>query len=323
MIFGKKTVENFDIEVNGEKLDRKKEFKYLGLRFNDQLSVDPQIRYLVNTRFLKHRGLINAVMYSKNRLNLFNLFQSLYYGQLQFSIETWPRLTPAQGNKLCREMIKPIIDIYGLKQYLGPNKRYDYMELLTRVGTQSPINVQDRAIFCFANGILKAQNPQELLYHTLLQQFCMKFQGREYHLRYFNNYHRAVLTSTGIAKIVFKRVPYKCFPGNMNDSFWKLPNDLKAHFDTRHFKTICKTHFKYKCPHGQHKHPHDCKACIEMISAKDQIKGCCKKIWLKNQGFSLNYVYSENYCDDSERAAVKVSLELIAAALDMVPLYES
>ena len=218
-------------------------------------------------------------------------------------------------------MIKPILDIYGLKQYLGHNKKYDYMELLTRVGAQSPINTQDRAIFCFANGILKAQNPQQLLFDTLLEQFCVKYNNIEYHLRYFNNYHRAVLISTGIAKLVFKRVPYKCFPGNMNDSFCKLPIDIRAHFDTKYFKDVCKTYFKYKCPHGQHKHPHDCKACVEMISAKAQIIQHCKGIWNKQQGFSLNYVFSENYCDFDNKVANKVSLELINAAISTILLY--
>ena len=91
MIFGKNTECEFELEINNEVLTRKKVFKYLGLRFNDQMSIDPQIRYLVNTRFLKHRGLVNAIMYTKNRLNLiihtpYGKSRSVYHTGLSISL---------------------------------------------------------------------------------------------------------------------------------------------------------------------------------------------------------------------------------------------
>merc|ERR1711911_198812 len=119
MLIGKHDSELEALDFQGENLKATNLFKLLGLRFTNTLSIEPQINYLIFQRFTKHRGLINAVMYSKNRVNLLNLFQSLYYGQLQFSIETWPRLTPEQGNRLCREIVKPIMDIYGLPHYTG------------------------------------------------------------------------------------------------------------------------------------------------------------------------------------------------------------
>ena len=192
-----------------------------------------------------------------------------------------------------------------------------------KAGVQSPINTQDRAVLCFANSILKAQNPQELLYEVLMEQFCLYFRNHCYQLRDFNNYHRAILVSTGLAKLVFKRVPYKCFPGNIMNNFARIPTDLKAHFDTKHFKVFCKTYFKYKCPHAQHKHPHDCDACVELISAKKLIINQSRQCWVESGKFSLNYVYSENFANVSNSVTSAVSNEMIQSALNLIPLYES
>ena len=323
MVFGKDKTTKLELNINGEVLTRKRVFRLLGLRFDDDLNIDPQIRYLVNTRFQKHRGLVNAVLYTKNRINIIGLFQSLYYGQMQFSIECWPRLSKSQGNKICAELIKPLLDIYGLPQFLPNQQKHSYMELLTRAGVQSPINVQDRSILCFANSILKAQNPQQLLFETLLDRLCIKFQDYEFQLRAFSNYHRAVLLSTGVAKLIFKKVSYKQFPGNMKDIIPEIPIDLKAHFDTHHFKRVCKTYFKYKCPHTQGKHLHECKACVEMENAITQSTIHCQQCWIKKRGFSINYVYSEIHSNYTAKAPYAVSNILIKEAINSIPLFDA
>ena len=114
------------------------------------------------------------------------------------------------------------------------------------------------------------------------------------------------------------------FPGSLNEIFPAIPFDLKAHFDTSFFKRVCKTHFKYLCPHAQGKDPDDCDNCLEKTNAIMQTQIHCTKIWRKKIGFSLNFVYSEtSLLGDNSDVPKLVSEILNKHAVNLIPLYES
>ena len=266
MVFGPGSDVDFELKYKGETLKRVYKNKILGLRFNTELSVKPQIDWLISNRFPKHRGAINILMYAKNRIHLIGITNSLFYGQYQFSVEVWPRLCAQQGNKIAAEILNMILDIYGLPLRRENGKRYCYMEIFAMAGLQSPINIQDRSILNLANTVLIAKRPNIQLFDSLNEYLCIQTENFNFSFNYFSSYKRRVLLSVNLIKLHFSCPQHiHTFPGNMKIPIKNLPNDVAAHLGCKYksFNRVCKSHFKYKCPHAQGTPINQCKNCIE------------------------------------------------------------
>ena len=267
MIFGKDSKKSVDFEIDGEKLKQVTVNRYLGMRFDSNLSIEPQITHLVEKCFPKNRGVIGAVMFSKNRVNLLNLHSSLYNGQFSFSVEVWPRLTPAQGNRIGREMLKSILDIYGIPQRQENGKHHNVADIFSMAGCMSPINIQERAICNFANSIIaNPKNPPKDLREELDLLLSFTFNNKnKFKWAFCGDYVKLALDSVKLIKCnVQKPFDYSnIFPDTLRAPFGSLPSHIQCHFGRTDFKRVCKVWYKYKCPHLQGKNPNQCKHCNE------------------------------------------------------------
>ena len=328
MVFGKPSdlEKEIDITLQNESLTRVKVTKHLGLRFkyvNFQIDITPQLNYLVKNRFVNHRGLVNAVLYSKNRINMINLTSSLYYGQFQFSLEVWPRLSPQQGNRINAELIKPICDIYGLGPVQKNGKKHNYMELFCMTGLNNAINTQDRAIICFANSLLTNEISTEFLKDFLIKNLIFSIKGIQLTFNSYTHYFKAVTICAGKGDFDLKRLNFKTFPGNMPIPFKNLPKLLKAHFGSKHFNNLCKVYFKQKCPHSQLKSNSQCKNCRELDSMKLKIAKSVYNIWQNSNFFSIHrtfFDYNPNILN-SDDINIKLQILLNRSAFNTVPFF--
>ena len=267
-------------------IPEKLEVKLLGLRFDSNLCIKNQFDFVLNDRFHRHRGLLNCVLLANSRINLITFINSTFYGNMQYSMEVWPNITPNVGNKFAFSISRAICDIYGLPSHTENNSRHSYRQLFSLAGLQSPFNTQNKLILSFANRNLQSSNPQNELRVATESVLRVRTQVGallKFHLMDLYSYQRLMSLGLLALEVYQPRVQNKFYPHNLHIPFKLLPSYVKMELCTPSFNRMVKVYFKYRCPHRQGKNPNQCVQCVEVDHGKHSIKKViCDPIFRQN-----------------------------------------
>ena len=287
---------------NIRSIPEKLTMKLLGLRFDSNLSFQPQTDFVLNDRFPRHRGLLNCVLLANSRIHLIGFINSTYYGNMQYAIEVIPNIKPKIGNAYAFSISQAISDVYGLPNKNEDNMRHSYRKLFSMSGLSSPIATQHKLIACFANRNISKTGHPDLKTRTLSVFRVRTLTGALIKYELMDHYSYQRLMSMNLIKLeVYKPIKTNnYYPYNLQIPFKHLPQSVKTELGTPGFNRLVKVFYKYSCPHRQGKNENKCPQCKEVYKIKQKTKTVIIDGLYKNKEYEfslLQYMFYEGHLE--------------------------
>ena len=278
-VIGKEGNDTIEVNIKGKKYKIKQENhnKYLGFRFDQNLSFHKQINHL-KFKLSEIRISIINVMNVISRKQACKVARALIYGNLNYGAEIMPIQADKVYKKIDRMIIRIIEDIYGWKP--KANNKTNNQKAFAEVKWINFKNLHELSIMRFTNRILMNGTPE-----TIFEKINKMFYWKE-NDRCFKNmkFCSGEAEAERLIRIGENKIPHmkadtvgkdvNLFPYNAIKIFNELPRDIKERIGTRDFSTMVTDHYKTKCQHRIGKSPKHCQNCreLEMLDAPIDIE---------------------------------------------------
>ena len=180
--------DNIPLKINDEVIECISKIKHLGLRFNSEIDVTPQINFLQH-KFHKHLHLIHNILLSGTTKDLRKLAFLLVYGNLSYCFDSFPLLKNADYNKLAKSISRIIKLLLKIPSYNVSKKNVSYAYLFNRIGWPHPKNLHRKAILTVFNNILLNGCPNKM-HQIVFNGFKTSISKRKIILPYLANFEQ-------------------------------------------------------------------------------------------------------------------------------------
>ena len=317
--------ENFTITVQDNVLSEVEEFRFLGIRHNNELSIAPQIEHIIQ-KFKSIFVIAKSLYDFGSKAQIKNILLSYSIGVFNHGMCVVPPLSVQQSNAIQTPLNKSLRIVYNCDT-LVDGKFISQAKLLTMAKVRTVIHNQLYLAISYLDKVIRYKSPKSeydiikssMFYEGTHKNYFDPFEvsqtGRIIKLSDLSvfkdkfKFDYQLSRSLGKRNIVF-RIPKKygniksvkkkfpfCYFSYMN----KLPYHIRCNFGFKSNTYMLKAHYNAKCPHkvysANQKH---CKECSHLHITEDSTSNeyfSSKSFWNRAHKNSLRVLTIDDVYD--------------------------
>ena len=273
-----KSADEFSLSCNNQLIEEVSEFKFLGIRINQTLSVEPQCTYVRQRLLQTQRTLLSMLDYG-TKYELVKILQGLGVGIFSHGMDTMPLLPVRWYRKLQAIINKTIAIIAGLKQI--NNKFIPQSLVLKAAGMKSLFNTHKYLTVSRLNAIIITKKPPQIYqkiiplihysngdtYISSHWDTATNFDVFRRKREFFRSKKRGkkvpkmVLFPISNFKGISKSEIFRTFPYSVMGTFNALPVEIRSQLGFRSFKSEIKNYYNNECQHAKIRKSADLDVC--------------------------------------------------------------